>query len=108
MEIRPAGSSVPPTSALDALRRVQSSAAADDSEESQTAGYRFGDARPQQGQGEETEESDSPNSDQVDISPEAMERHEVPGLQASPPADPARDVEVNSVDFTERHIDIEA
>jgi hypothetical protein len=45
MDVRPTGSSAVPTAALDALQRVHAGASADDAEDSQTAGYLFGDTK---------------------------------------------------------------
>ena len=110
MDIRPAGSSVPPTSALDALKRVQSSAAADDSEDSQTAAYLFGDSGQQPGkQGEEEDDPQEPIADAVEINAELLAAQERrPIASSAQDADVADNTQPAPATESERHIDIEA
>ncbi len=76
MDIRPIGSGIPHTSALDALRRVQGSAAAGDSEDSQTAGYLSGDAQGQASPDTaDSELEEEAEEDVVDISAESLAGH---------------------------------
>ena len=94
MDIRPAGSAISQTSAVDALRRVQGSAAAGDSEDSQTAGYMSGGSRGRHQQHaddseyeESTEFVDDSLNVLVDISAEILAAHLVhPVHDATDPA----------------------
>jgi hypothetical protein len=110
MDVRPTGSSVAPTAALDALQRVHAGASADDSEDSQTAGYLFGDSkRDREESGPEADER-SPDAVlvTVELSAESLAIH--PAVTVAPDIDPgssSREVE-SRPSPAERHIDIEA
>jgi hypothetical protein len=117
VDIRPTGSSVPATSAIDALRRVQSSAAADDSEDSQTGGYLFSDAKRNPGDGESSEDEQSEHDllvrDAIELSPAVMADHSVSaqtqdGEMPRESREAAGAVEMLPTIAPERHIDIEA
>lgn len=114
MDILPAASSIPQTSAIDALRRVHSSAAADDSEDSQTGGYLFGDGKENPHGSESYEDEPAePIQDAVELSPTVMADHPDAGLKPDL-AEPGESQEEaghtgSSPDVDpERHVDIEA
>ena len=114
LDIQPAGPSIPQTSGLDALRHVRSSAAADDSEDSQTAGFMFGGGKNPAHEGDSDERDETPESpleDAIELSPDALAGHgQAPVLSGAE----AEMVESGSVvaplqtPGPERHLDIEA
>jgi hypothetical protein len=114
MDVRPTGSSAAPTAALDALQRVHAGAATDDSEDSQTAGYMFGDARKHSGGHHSSEEGSEPGDDAlaievtVELSAESLAEHPtmIIALDATP--DLSTQVLESLPPTGERHIDIEA
>src|SRR4051794_16320196 len=114
MDVRPTGSFAAPTAALDALQRVHAGAATDDSEDSQTAGYVFGDAKKHSGGRRSSEDDSEPDDDalavEVAVELSAETRAEPPavivGLEP-PPDTSSLDVK-SRLSAAERHIDIEA